>query len=160
MQGLFLSSNRENTGVSACEKKSSPWRGAYLAKPERIKKNALYRINGSAPRQILSRGTAIYSDRGQKWLTRRHRQKDLALKLFEAYAGAFYPQPSKIKDFLLTEKSVHYGVAGISGKARENKENTFYRINGSASRHGDIFFMLFGKKHSEVIFMSIGLKCP
>ena len=25
------------------------WR-AYLAKPERIKKNALYRINGSAPR--------------------------------------------------------------------------------------------------------------
>ena len=26
------------------------WR-AYLAKPERIKKNALYRINGSAPRQ-------------------------------------------------------------------------------------------------------------
>ena len=29
----------------------------------------------------MSRGTAIYSDKGQKWLTRRHRQKDLALKL-------------------------------------------------------------------------------
>ena len=29
----------------------------------------------------MSRGTAIYSDRGQKWLTRRHRQKDLALEL-------------------------------------------------------------------------------
>jgi len=29
----------------------------------------------------MSRGTAIYSDKGQKWLTRRHRQKDLALEL-------------------------------------------------------------------------------
>ena len=28
------------------------WR-AYLAKPERIKKTALYRINGSAPRHFL-----------------------------------------------------------------------------------------------------------
>ena len=48
MQGLFLSSTRLNTGVSACEKKSLPWRGAYLAKPERIKKNALFRKNVSA----------------------------------------------------------------------------------------------------------------
>ena len=29
----------------------------------------------------MSRGTAIYSEKGQKWLTRRHRQKDLALEL-------------------------------------------------------------------------------
>jgi len=51
MQGLFLSSTHENTGISACEKRAftMEWR-ACLAKPERIKKSALYRINGSAPR--------------------------------------------------------------------------------------------------------------
>ena len=49
MQGLFLSSTRENTGLSACEKRSftMEWQ-AYLAKPERIKKNALFRKNVSA----------------------------------------------------------------------------------------------------------------
>ena len=49
MQGLFLSSTRENKGISACWKRAftMEW-GAYLAKPERIKKNALFRKNGSA----------------------------------------------------------------------------------------------------------------
>lgn len=40
----------------------------------------------------------------------------------------------------MLKKSVHHGVAGIPGKARENKENAFFRINVSAPRHGDIFF--------------------
>jgi len=37
-------------------------------------------------------------------------------------------------------------VAGITGEARENKKNALYRINGSAPRHGDIFFYAFWEK--------------
>jgi len=29
MQGLFLSSTRENKGISACERERSPWSGGH-----------------------------------------------------------------------------------------------------------------------------------
>jgi hypothetical protein len=53
----------------------------------------------------MSWGTAIYSPKGQNGLTCRHRQKDLALKLFEACARSFFIlNPRKYWNVLLFKR--------------------------------------------------------
>ena len=93
----------------------------------------------------MSRGTAIYSDKGQKWLTRRHRQKDLALELLtKLMQGLFLSSTRVNKGLSACEKRVFTMEwrAYLAKPERINK-NALYIINGSAPRHGDIFFYAF-----------------
>jgi len=72
----------------------------------------------------------------------------------------FILNPRKYRNFCLLKEAVTMEWRAFLAKPGRIQENAFWRINGSAPRHGDIFFYAFRKKAYRCDFHEHWLETP